>query len=81
MSGAARLNRWLQHAERLDIGMELRRRPRRDLGNRVIQRQIRVFFRGPRVNLVIDVGDVAGIRDVFRAVSDAAAAGTARRTR
>ena len=52
-----------------------------DLADRLVQRQVRIFLRGARVDLVVDVGDVADIGDVRPARRDAGAAGTARRRR
>ena len=57
-----------QDAERRDILVELLFGRFRDFADRLVQRQIRVIARRPRVDLVVDVGDVADVRDVLRPI-------------
>ena len=81
MLGGARLDRRLERAERAHVLVELRLGLLGDAPDRLVQRQIRIVFRRPRVDLVVDVGDVADIGDVLRPIDVPAAAGTARRRR
>ena len=55
-------------AEGGHVLVELLLRPRRHLADRLVQRQVRIFRRRPRVDLVVDVGDVADISHVLRPV-------------
>jgi len=41
---------------------------RRDLADRLVQRQVGVFLRRARVDLVVDIGDVAHVGDVIGAI-------------
>ena len=50
--------------ERIDVRVELLRRPLGDLADRLVQRQVGIFLRRARVDLVVDVGDVADIGDM-----------------
>ena len=59
-----RLHRRRQHAERGDILVELLRRLQRQLADGIRRRQLRIALHGPRIDLVVDVGDVAGVGDV-----------------
>ncbi len=62
--GRARLHARRQHAERGDVLVELALGLLGDAANRLVQRQVAVLLRGPRVDLVVDVGDVAHVGDV-----------------
>ena len=66
--GRARLDARLQAAERPDVLVELRLRLFRHQADRLVQRQAGMVPQCPRVYLVVDVGDVAGIGDVLGAV-------------
>ena len=66
--GRPRLDGGRQAAERRDVLVELRRRALRDEADRFVERQVRILLRRPRVDLVVDVGDVADIGDVVRPV-------------
>ncbi len=68
MLGGARLAVGLQAAQRLHVGLELRVGRLGDLADRLVEREIGVVARRPRVDLVVDVGDVADIGDMVRAV-------------
>ena len=57
-----------KHAESGDVVVELLLGRRRDLADRLVQRQVGIVPRRPRVDLVVDVGDVAHVRDVLRPV-------------
>ena len=57
-----------QHAERPDVGVELPLGLPRHLADRLVERQVRIVARGARVNLVVDVRDVADIRDGARSI-------------
>ena len=57
-----------QAAERGDVLVELPLGLFGDLADRLVQRQIGIFLRRARVDLVVDVGDVAHIGDVLGAV-------------
>jgi hypothetical protein len=63
--GGARLDRRLKAAERRHIGVELAQRPFGDPADRFVQRQIGEIPAGARVDLVVDVGDVAHVGDVI----------------
>ena len=62
MAGGARLDRRLEHAELGDVLVELPGGLGRHLGDR------HALFRRAGINLVVDVGDVARIGDVVRAI-------------
>ncbi len=79
--GGARLDGRLEAAERLGVVEELRLGLFRDGADRLVQRQAGMVAQRPRVDLVVDVGDVAGIGDVSRRHRHGAAAGRARRRR
>ena len=81
MLGRARLDGRRQAAERGHVLVELLVGFFRDLADRLVERQAGIFLRRARVDLVIDVGDVAHVGDVLGAVEMAQQAGTARRTR
>ena len=66
--GGARLEGRLQAAERLHIGLELRVGLFGDLADRLVERQVGIVARRARVDLVVDVGDVADIGDVLGAI-------------
>ena len=59
---SARLDGWRQAAERRHIGVVLRRGPLRKLADR------NAFLRRPGVDLVVDVGDVAGVNHMLRPI-------------
>ena len=63
-----RLMRRLKASQRLHILMKLVGRLFGDLADRLVQRQVGKIAQGPRVDLVVHVGDVAHIGDVFRAI-------------
>ena len=56
-------------AERGDVLVELRRRLGGELGNGLRRWQLRIALHGPRVDLVVDVGDVAGVGNVLGPVN------------
>ncbi len=64
----ARLERRRQNAKRCNVVVELLLGRRRDLADRLVQRQVGIVPRRPRVDLVVDVRDVAHVRDVLRPV-------------
>ena len=64
----ARLMRRPQAAERRDILVELALGRLRHFGDRFVEREVGIVARGARVDLVVDVGDVAGVDDVIRAI-------------
>ena len=66
--GRARLRAWRQAAERRGILVELPIGLFRDLADRLVQGQRRIFLRRAGVDLVVDVGDVTDIGDVRGAV-------------
>ena len=66
--GRARLDGRPQAAERIDVLVELALGLLRDGADRLVERQVGIFLRRPRVDLVVDVGDVAHIGDVLGAV-------------
>ena len=66
--GGARLDGRLQAAERLHVRLELRVGLLGDLADRLVERQAGIVARGARVDLVVDVGDVADIGDVVGAI-------------
>ncbi len=66
--GGAWLERGTQAAERGDVRMKLPLGLLRDPADRLVQRQVGIVLRRPRVDLVVDVGDVAHIGDVVGAV-------------
>ena len=68
MSGRARLDGRRQHAERGDVLVELRRRLLGELSDRHDWIEIGIPLHRPRVDLVVDVGDVARVGDVLLAV-------------
>ena len=68
MLGRARLDRRTQGAERIDVVVELLLGHFRDLADRLVQRQAGKSPRRAFVDLVVDVGDVAYIGDVVRAI-------------
>ena len=61
--GGARLDGWRQAAERSDIGVELRRGALSQSANR------NALLGSARVDLVVHIGNVAGISDMVRAVN------------
>ena len=64
MLGRARLDGGIERAERRHVRVELRFGLLGYLADRLVQRQIGIILRRPRVDLVVDVGDVADIGDV-----------------
>ena len=68
MLGRARLDARAQAAERIDVVVELPLGLLGDGADRLVERQAGIFLRRPRVDLVVDVGDVAHIGDVVGAV-------------
>ena len=68
MCSVARLERGTQAAERGDVLVELPLSLLRDPADRLVQRQVGIVLRRARVDLVVDVGDVAHIGDVVGAV-------------
>ena len=68
MLGGARLDGGIERAERGHVLMELRLGLLGDAPDRLVQRQTGIILRGARVDLVVDVGDVADIGDVLRPV-------------
>jgi hypothetical protein len=68
MLGRARLDRRRQAAELSDIVVKLLVGLLGHPADCFVQRQVRVFFRGARVDLVVDIRDVAHIGDVVGAV-------------
>ncbi len=68
MLGRARLDRRAQAAERIDILVELPLGLFGHEADRLVERQARIFLRRPRVDLVVDVSDVAHVGDVLGAV-------------
>ncbi len=66
--GRARLDGRRQAAERGDVLVELLLGLLGDRADRLVQRQVGIFLGRPRVDLVVDVGDVAHIGDVLGAV-------------
>ena len=66
--GGARLDRRRQAAERRDVILELAARRLGDLGDRFVKRQIGIVARRARVDLVLDVGDVAGVDHMARPI-------------
>ena len=71
--GGARLDRWPQGTERIDVFVELLLGDVSNLADRLVQRQARKIPRGAIVDLVVDVGDVADIGDVLGAIEMSAA--------
>jgi hypothetical protein len=63
--GRARPHARIEHAERCHVLVELRLGLLGDAPDRLVQRKVRVFLCRPRVDLVVDVGDVADIGDVL----------------
>ena len=57
-----------QAAERVDVLVKLALGLLGDQPDRLVQRQVGIFLRRARVDLVVDVGDVAHIGDVVGAV-------------
>lgn len=68
MSVGARLEVRLQAAEFGDIGVKLRLGLFGDRADRFIERQARMVAKRARIDLVVDIGDVAGISDVIFAI-------------
>ena len=68
MLGRARLDRRRQAAERSHVLVKLLVGLLRHPPDRLVQRQIRIFLRRARVDLVVHVGDVAHVADVLGAV-------------
>ena len=68
MLGRARLHRGAQAAERVDVLVILALGQRGDLADRRVERQVGIVPGGARVDLVVDVGDVADVFDVVGAV-------------
>ena len=68
MLGGARLDRRRQAAERGHVLVELLVGFFRDLADRLVEGQVGIFLGGARVDLVVDVGDVAHVGDVLSAV-------------
>ena len=68
MRGGARLVRRRQAAERRDVLVELALGAGGDAGDRLVERQVGKVARGAGVDLVVDVGDVAGVDDMVCAV-------------
>ena len=66
--GRARLDRRPQAAERIHVLVELPLGLLGDEADRLVQRQVRILLRRARVDLVVDVGDVAHVGDVVGAV-------------
>ena len=66
--GRARLDRRPQAAERIDVLVELLLGLLGDDADRFVERQVRILLRRARVDLVVDVGDVAHVGDVLGAV-------------
>ena len=56
-------------AERRHVLVELALRRLRHLGDRFVEGQVGVFALGARVDLVVDVGDVADVEDMLRAIA------------
>ena len=54
-----------QRTERPHVLMELRLGLLGDLADRLVQRQVGIVLRRPRIDLVVDVGDVADIGDMI----------------
>ena len=79
--GGARLVGRRERAERRNVLVELALGRLRHFGDRLVQRRGRVVAPGARIDLVVDVGDVADVDDVVRAVDDGGAGETARRIR
>ena len=67
MLGGARLDGRRQAAERGDVLMELPVGGLGDLADRFVERQAGEIRRRARVDLVVDVGDVANVSDVLAA--------------
>ena len=59
-----RLDRRRQHAERGDVPVELGGCLFRQFADAKLRREVRIALGRPRVDLVIDVGDVADVSDV-----------------
>ena len=66
--GGARLDARRQAAERGDVLVELLVGLFGDLTDRLVERQAGIFLRRARVDLVVDVGDVADVSDLVGAV-------------
>ena len=64
----ARLEGRRQGAQRRDVFVELALGRLRHLGDRVVERQVRPVALGARVDLVVDVGDVADVDHMLGAV-------------
>ena len=65
MLGRARLHGRRQGAERRHVFVKLPFGLLRDLADRLVQRQIGIILGRARVDLVVDIGDVADIGDVI----------------
>ena len=68
MLGRPRLHIRLKTAERGHVGMKLRLRRLGDAPDGLVQGKARILLGRPRIDLVVDVGDVANIGDVLGAV-------------
>jgi hypothetical protein len=68
MFGRARLDGRRQAAESRDVLVKLRVGFRGDAADRLVERQVGVLLRRARIDLVVDVGDVADVGDVVLAV-------------
>ena len=68
MLSRARLDGGGERAERAHVFVELALGRLRHLGDRLVERQGRMVTLGPRVDLVIDVGDITDIDDAICAV-------------
>ena len=66
--GRARLDGRRQRPERGDVLVKLTLGRLRHPGDRLVERQVGKVALGARVDLVVDVGDVAGVDHVVRAV-------------
>ena len=66
--GRARFDTWLKAAQRRDVRMELVSRLFRHGVDGIVERQMRIVPQRPRIDLVINVSDVAGIGDVIFAI-------------
>ena len=64
MFGGARLDRWPQAAQCIDVGMKLPFGLFCDLADGFVERQVGKITRRTGVDLVVDVGDVADVGDV-----------------
>ena len=66
--GGARLFGRRQAAKGCNVLVELALGRFRHLGDRLVKRKVGIVARRPRVDLVVDVGDVADVDDVVRSV-------------